>query len=423
MAWHEIRDPIYGFIKFNELEKEIISDPFFQRLRRIKQLSLTEMVYPSGVHTRFEHSLGVMYLASRFFDAIVNDDKNLELLETSGYEESELKRERKVIRLAALLHDIGHGPFSHLSEGIFPANPNTGNQYRHEDYSDAIIRGPIRAILESSVNNKSNITADEVAALITGDIRTLKDRIIWKELISSQLDADRCDYLLRDSYHTGVSYGLYDINRLVYAIAMGRTPPDEGDNITLSIKKESWQVAESLILARYQFYSQVSYHKIIRSYSLMLEKALDNQYPDKLPLPNESGLEKFLKIDDYSVFTKMNDCDDYWSRSIIERRHLKCIFDELNSDNINRMKEETKTRLEEKDIRVYEDPETGKKWYKSSKDGGQEKDIMIIDRDNRVKPILNYSVLLQKIIETPSPIRLYVRNEDLKNANAVLGRE
>ena len=282
MAWHEIRDPIYGFIKFNELEKEIISDPFFQRLRRIKQLSLTEMVYPSGVHTRFEHSLGVMYLASRFFDAIINDDKNLELLETSGYEESELKRERKVIRLAALLHDIGHGPFSHLSEGIFPVNPNTGNQYRHEDYSDAIIRGPIRAILESSVNNKSNITADEVAALITGDIRTLKDRIIWKELISSQLDADRCDYLLRDSYHTGVSYGLYDINRLVYAIAMGRTPPDEGDNITLSIKKESWQVAESLILARYQFYSQVSYHKIIRSYSLMLEKALDYQYPDKL---------------------------------------------------------------------------------------------------------------------------------------------
>ena len=155
----------------------------------------------------------------------------------------------------------------------------------------------------------------------------------------------------------------------------------------------------------------------------MLEKALDYQYPDKLPLPNESGLENFLKIDDYSVFTKMNGCGDYWSRSIIERRHLKCIFDELNSDDINRMKEETKARLEEKDIKVYEDPETGKKWYKSSKDGGQEKDIMIIDRDNRVKPILNYSVLLQKIIETPSPIRLYIRNEDLKNANAILGRE
>jgi HD superfamily phosphohydrolase len=135
MSEYEIRDPVYGFITFNEWEKEIIDHFVFQRLRRIKQLALTDMVYPGATHTRFEHSLGVMHLATKMYDAIIRDDSNKQLLtEKLNYQESGLKRDRQLVRLAALLHDVGHAPFSHASEAIISKNPVTGKPYKHEDY-------------------------------------------------------------------------------------------------------------------------------------------------------------------------------------------------------------------------------------------------------------------------------------------------
>lgn len=110
-----IRDPIHGFIDINEWEKTIINQPEFQRLRRIKQLSLSDMVYPATNHTRFEHSLGVMHVATQMFDNIVKNEMDF-LKNKLNYTESGLERERILIRLAGLLHDIGHPPFSHAAE-------------------------------------------------------------------------------------------------------------------------------------------------------------------------------------------------------------------------------------------------------------------------------------------------------------------
>lgn len=119
----EIRDPIYGFIKINEFEKEIIDTSTFQRLRRIQQLAFSSMAYPGAVHTRFEHSLGVMHLAGLMYDSIIEDRDNRELLHKTlpyGENKDEFKRDKQLIRIAALLHDVGHAPFSHAAEEVIP---------------------------------------------------------------------------------------------------------------------------------------------------------------------------------------------------------------------------------------------------------------------------------------------------------------
>ena len=135
---YEIRDPIYGFIELDSWERDIINHPAFQRLRRIKQLAWTDMVYPGAVHTRFEHSLGVMHLATLMYEKIVNKKKDY-LENKLGYNGSGLENDKKFVRLAALLHDVGHSPFSHAGEGLMDTNPDTDKPYKHENYSAAIV--------------------------------------------------------------------------------------------------------------------------------------------------------------------------------------------------------------------------------------------------------------------------------------------
>lgn len=204
----EIRCPVYGFIPLDEWERDIIALPAFQRLRRIRQLAWTDAVYPGAMHTRFEHSLGVMHMASQLYDGITGRCADV-LRDEYRYDEAGTRRFRKLIRLAALLHDVGHGPFSHAVEELAPTYERDGvmHRYRHEEYSIAIIRSAFASVIE---NHKANINygikIDEVVQLIEGKASS-GGAAIWQDLISGQLDADRMDYLLRDSHHAGVDYG------------------------------------------------------------------------------------------------------------------------------------------------------------------------------------------------------------------------
>lgn len=140
----KIRDVVYGFVSLDEQECEIINHPAFQRLRRIKQLSLTDMVYPGAVHTRFEHSIGVMQMASDMYDSIVCKKEAKSILQELSLDDNGIKRYRKIVRLAALLHDVGHSPFSHAGEDLMPIVSNDNSKslhtdlkpkrYKHEDY-------------------------------------------------------------------------------------------------------------------------------------------------------------------------------------------------------------------------------------------------------------------------------------------------
>jgi HD superfamily phosphohydrolase len=247
---YEVRDPIYGFISFNDWEKRIINHPALQRLRRIKQLALTEMVYPGVTHTRFEHSLGVMHFATMMYDSIVKNNLNL-LKDRLSYNDAGLNTDRQLIRLAALLHDVGHSPLSHASQALMPTNPHKKRPFKHEEYTTAIIMDLLKETIEDHPINKTNyrIEAEEVAALIEGNPEILGDRLFWRVLISSQLDADRGDYLLRDSYHAGVKYGVYDHSRLINTLTLGIDP--ESNEVVLGVSKRR------LACGRIHGYSQV----------------------------------------------------------------------------------------------------------------------------------------------------------------------
>lgn len=205
-----VRDLVYGFITLDEQEYEIIDHPMFQRLRRIKQLSLTDMVYPGANHTRFEHSLGVMQMATDMYDSIVAKRKGF-LEKELGLDESGIRLYRKIIRLAALLHDVGHAPFSHSGEDLMPLLPRGHSKYvegkekryEHEEYSIEAIKQVFKDKIENHrVNDNYRITVEDVTALL-GDntVKPKASSLLWKELISGQIDADRADYLLRDWFY------------------------------------------------------------------------------------------------------------------------------------------------------------------------------------------------------------------------------
>lgn len=417
MKFYEIRDPIYGFIGLNELEMDIVNHPVFQRLRRIKQLGFTEMVYPSAKHSRFEHSLGVMDLATRLYDGIVKKNSHI-LKETIGLDCGELDRDRELIRLAALLHDIGHTPFSHVGESLMPTNPKTSKPYKHEHYSAAIIKEIFKDVIEDHEASVYNIKARDVAALIEGDEEILKTRFFWKVLISGQLDADRGDYLLRDSYHAGVKYGIYDVDRLINTITIGEDP--ETTDPILAIEDGGWHVAESLVISRYHMFTQIYFHKTRRAYDYHLTKALEDILPGKkFPPPEE--LEDFLKWDDWTVGYKILNSGQEDCKRIKERDHLRMVYETPEKPtkvDLNKF-EKAKEVLE--NIVTYED-EAKNSWYKFTTTEGGDVEIYIKKENDTISPLSEYSTIVKEIGGIRQK-RLYVPPEEKNNAKNKLIKE
>ena len=422
MKKYEIRDPIYGFIPFNDWEKEIINSAPFQRLRRIRQLALTDMVYPGALHSRFEHSLGVMHLASLMYDTIVNNDRNRKILEKEmGYNETGLGRDRQMIRLAALLHDIGHAPFSHASEEIMPIDPITGNPYQHEDYSIQVIHGILKDKIENHKINENNykIKTEEICGLIEGNLSVLKGRIFWKTLISSQLDADRGDYLLRDSYHAGVKYGVYDYQRLLNTLVLG-VDTESGD-VIFGVDEGGWHVAEAVILARYQMFTQVYFHKTRSAYDFHLKNALRSLLPGgKLPPPQQ--IDEFLQMDDFYAWDLLKkNSHNPDARAILERNHIRRVFStsEIQDEKEASLFEEKKEILKNRQIWYHID-KAKSVWYKMNEEKGDNKEIMIIDTPKGgPKPLSAYS-RIAKNIGTINQLRIYVKPEDRDTAKEIL---
>ncbi|OJU14340.1 MAG: hypothetical protein BGN88_05645 [Clostridiales bacterium 43-6] len=419
---YNIRDAIYGFVTFDEQEKEIINHPVFQRLRRIKQLSLTDMIYPGATHTRFEHSIGVMQMVTDMFESVVRKPNGL-LKSILALDENGIKRVRKRLRLAALLHDIGHAPFSHAGEETMQLLPedhyrydgtDKKKRYDHEDYSIAIIKEFFSDIIQGHpINNNYNITVDEITALL-GD-HSVKPKMLTlfcKDFISGQLDADRADYLLRDSLHMGISYGLYDRNRLVSCMTIGR---DEFENPVLAIEEGGWHIAESLVIARYQMFSQVYFHKTRRIYDFHVSKAtkeilkkygFENGYPAPT---SKDNLQEYINFDDWFMQGAMNNSlGGVHGNIILKREHYRCAH---QSSDIPTNADEAKileiiNDLNQEDYYIDEATAT---WYKV------EKDIMICPKDDGfVYQLSIKSNIVRSMIGNPRLKRLYVKKECLQ---------
>lgn len=188
MGGKEIRDPIHGMIHLNDGEVRLINHPAFQRLSRIRQLGMTYKIYPGATHTRWEHSLGVMHVA----DAIMQRLGQRPLVK-KHFEDDEFQRLRQLVRLAALLHDLGHAPFSHAGENCFCPGLS------HEVYTRAIIRQYFTPLIEEYF---PDISVEEVIAVLEGF--SSPDKTFLGKIVAGEIDADKLDYLLRDSHYCAV---------------------------------------------------------------------------------------------------------------------------------------------------------------------------------------------------------------------------
>ena len=409
----ELRDPVYGFIYLNNLERDIVNSFAYQRLRRIKQLGLTDMIYHGANHNRFEHSIGVMHLASQMFDAIVAKDKNRRLLkDTLKIDDTGFARDRQLVRLAALLHDVGHAPFSHASEDIMPINPTTKKPYRHEDYSVAIITTFLKDLIENhEFNQNYRISVSEITALLAGNTDILRSRAFWKVLISSQLDADRSDYLMRDSLHIGVKYGIYDYHRLLNVLAVAVDP--SSGTVILGLDDGGWHVAESVVIARYHMFKQVYFHRARCAYDFHLKKFMTKILP-KGKLPPPIDIESYLRYDDvyiwYQLLANPYDVD---AQAILNRTYIRRVYatPDIPSPEDEAKLTDIKTQLTQQGI-WFEEIRSEKLWYTLFAEGDPHKEIMIIDeRTLEPKPLSSYSSLIQNIGAIRKS-RLYVKPAD-----------
>jgi HD superfamily phosphohydrolase len=417
---YEIRDPIHGFVTLNEWERDIINLPAFQRLRRIRQLSLTDMVYPGAMHTRFEHSLGVMHVVTRMFDSLVTRERDFLKSESVGFNDEGLKRDRSIVRLAALLHDCGHAPFSHAAEDLMPENPTTKKKYKHEGFSTAIIRTVFKDIIEEHKENQNHgIKAEDVAQLIDEE-RTvsLGRRALWKSLISSQLDADRSDYLLRDSYHAGVAYGHYDLDRLIVTLRVGLSEATETPLV--AIDKSGIHVAEALIIARYMMFTQVYFQKTRRIYDLHLQEAMRNIFKGgKFPVPDsKEALDAYLDWDDWRVMGCLKDKEGKEAgRKLLERDHDRMVLE--TSENPSR--EEIAEFESKKKSLIEKIPESivdcaSAKWYKTE---ANEIGIFEDEKTKRFVELSKRSNVVKGLMSC-GQMRLYVPNERRAEAKATI---
>ncbi|WXG43088.1 MAG: HD domain-containing protein [Promethearchaeati archaeon SRVP18_Atabeyarchaeia-1] len=284
-AWGFIKCPLYNYIHISRFEKDLIDTYPFQRLRRLRQLVGAEYVYPGACHTRLEHSLGVMHLAG---ELSTNLEKSGQLKKTEVQE----------IKISALLHDIGHGPFSHVFEPLLIQDLKK----THEDMSTWIIRKTEVA----DIMNNEGVDPARVSELAVGRLKDAKK--FMNQIISSAVDVDKMDFVGRDTYHTGAEYGHVDIFRLIYTM-------DTLDDC-IAVDLTALTTLETFILARIESFRAIYFHRVSRAAQIMLEKAL-YYARDELGITKFDSVDDYLKLDDYTMWTYLKQAKE--SGKIIDR--------------------------------------------------------------------------------------------------------
>lgn len=336
-----LKDPVHSYIHINyEVVWNCLDSKEFQRLRRIRQLGGDFQVYPTAEHSRFSHSLGVYEIVRR----MVTEIKSLSM-ELSEYD-------KICVMLAGLLHDVGHGPFSHAFEHI--------TNHSHEDYTAKIILG------ETELNQVLTEVSPRLPEDIVSIIEHNHPNDILNQIISGQLDADRMDYLLRDSYFSATSYGQFDLERILRTMRVRKI--DENKK-ALVVKYTGIHSVEDYIMARYQMYWQVYYHPVARSYEavfIQLFNRLKDIFKDnkeyfsdmKVLIPflekNVVSVEEYFKLDENSLLyccSLIQDKDDKIAADLARRLQNRRLFEyvDYSEENLAQIKNMLKEQnLDEK---------------------------------------------------------------------------
>jgi HD superfamily phosphohydrolase len=360
------------------------------------------------MHTRFEHSLGVMHTATLMYDAI--RERSREILESDlAYNQDGLGRDRQLVRLAALLHDVGHGPFSHAAEELLPQINGGDGKYKHEQYSAAIVRSQLKDVIENHPSNANyGFKADDIASLLEGSSRA-KQALFWRDLIDGQMDADRMDYLLRDSYHIGVQYGRFDLDRVIQTIVAIRFEDD--GSIRVGITDGGFHAAEALVLARYFMFTQVYFHKTRVAYDVHLRGALKEILPAGVfPKPTPAELSEYLRWDDWRVLGLLSDGKGgEHGQRLRTRNHFRNIYSTPEVSKLADL-DELKVVKEQLGGLVAAEEPASKSWYKTGTP-----DIRVVSQTKGPSPLSKYSSVLANL-KANNQVLLYVYPEQVEQA-------
>lgn len=421
----QIRDPIHGSIEISADEVALVDAPFYQRLRNVMQLGFTVLAFPGGTHSRYSHGIGAMQVASRMFDSVPTEDLPAE----------DRARFRQALRIAVLTHDIGHAPLSHASEAIMcrrsklalPAwtggAEEDARRANHEDYTLKILLDSDFGRTLADRFGARGISPETVAGLITGrhapghEKDFVSGGIDWapllRQIVSSELDADRMDYLQRDSFYTGVSYGRYDLDWL----ATNLTVAEKDGQAFLALHKRAIFAFEDFLLSRYHMFVSVYYHYTPICFDTMLTKYYD-EAPGEYEIP--ADVEKYLDHDDVALTARLRESKNRWAQAIVRRRPWR-LAAEINEMDKGYDAQALMRALAAEKIEAFLTESKGvlSKYFRKS---GSPR-LYVFDRAmNRHTPIEEYTPLYERYSGAVKITRIYVDPDAWDQAKRVVLR-
>lgn len=418
------RDPIHGSIRLSPRELQVVEHPLLQRLRGIKQLGFADFAFPGATHSRFSHTLGAMEVGSRAFDAVFGDESQLPA--------ATRERFRQTIRLALLLHDIGHAPLSHATESCMPLRTALGidedggargARATHEDYTiKLLLASDLTALLRAEFGDQG-IDPRDVARLISGRFDERRDAFrvdgvdfgpLLRQLVSGELDADRMDYLQRDSYYAGVAYGKFDDQWLINNLTQHVT---EDGAVHLALLHRAIFAFEDFLLSRYHMFISVYYHHTAVGLDTMLARFIDEE-PDAFVIPTDPA--DFVNLDDVSFWNTLRGSQSPWAQRIVTRQLYRRVV-ELNADDGVLELPALKTALAEAGIDYFisRDESVLSHYYGSGIVAANP--IFVVNRAlRRASRIDSYSKLFARYAQPTRLTRLYCRPDQLGAAQDCL---
>ena len=441
----EIRDVIHGAIHIRRYELPIVDSRLLQRLRQIKQMGFADHSFPNATHTRYTHSLGAMHVATAAIRSALVDTSTIRgknsvppalfqrVRMAQGFDRFEA-----VLRLAALLHDVGHGPLSHTTEFAMPdvkqlAVPlqasGKNRQANHEDYTLKIILDSSLTPFIESAGKSFGFTPAHVAALVSPEIQPKDDfftekvdgvsinfQPILHQIVSSELDADRMDYLRRDSLYSGVSYGQFDFDWIVSHL----TSHVDKKNCYLGFEHKALYTFEDFLISRYHMFLMVYFHHKSVIYDEMLKRYLASQDCD-YSLP--ADIEKYCECNDSHLYAHLEKSRNEWARRVCDKKPYRMLLELHTGIPASKTADQEQGRLR---ARIRRDLETmGIDYVETtstselSKYVGKPRDPIFVRYDNNYSapsfiPVEKCTDLFEKYAEKRTIIRLYVSPEDFQ---------
>jgi len=417
-----IRDPIYGTLSVEAWEVALVDHPLFQRLRHIKQLGFGELAFPGATHTRHSHSLGAMFLASRLWASL---HKKL------SAPPKLLARMEAALRIAALLHDVGHLPFSHSLEKAAPPRaclqlpewlPGANNgQAKHEDFSlKLLLNSSLRPVLARALE-AFELQPEDVAGLLSFATPPHGNVFVFEgvdyapllcSLVAGELDADRMDYLSRDSFFTGVNYGRFDLDWLLHNMEVAFVD----NRACLAIGQRASFAFEDFLQSRWHMFLSVYYHRTSTAYEQMLVRYCHSA-GDEFEVPLSS--EGFLHFDDISLLAQLRNSKNPWAKRIVSRQAFRLVADFTERDKHWAL-EPLCQRLEEAGVEHF--PVQSKAQLSRHNPQNSPLDLYVVDSESgQCISVSEYSPLYAHW-EAVHLNRIYVHPEHYALAKKVLGR-